>query len=770
MAVHEQAGDRIVLRVVYDGPGLVGKTTNLEQLAQAFHGEHVPDPPDTTPLARNQPAANRTRFFDWFAFDGGKLDGHNLRIQVVGVPGHKRFEARRAALLRSADAIVLVCDSTPAAQESTRETLDSMREHLGALASQIPLIVQANKQDLPHALQPGELGNALGLPLEVPLLGAQASGGLGVRETVVQAVRTAVRRIKRQITRHGLSALAGHAQDADMLRAELARLLSPALPEDGPKEPLTARRRPAQRLTIVNEPKVVQIGTAKTGKLGSRTRHTPQSEPREGAPQPGLFYDEDPASRPVRPTNTPASTRVTVPATTDKSTAELPREGELSPATLHALVELATAPHNNLSPGTEPPSPPDLSPGTASKPRNDPGKPAAPPAKQARRPRTRGPAVVPSLPATPTTPLVLPPPPRRNAPAAKPAEPSSKSALPFKLPAGPAYTIPKSLAAPATPKSAEPPGDPSTTQPSTSAPAFAAPRPSNKNSEPPASSPPTSPRPNSEPPAPSPPSPRPNKNSEPPAPLPPLPRADVPTGHVWPIPRGRDVLRALADAPVETLPAPPRPSASPPVLLAVGDWRLCTRDDQRHPSIEQALLALRTRVRHTMLCAPLLASDLVLVVQPEPSDHARLWHIVPRLDGIREHLALRPPQTRPRLLAALAAAIAGALRVWLRHGLALELDLGAFAIEAGRVVHLGDRIDERPRDVGIALLGFCERLSGDAAALSAFTAALEQELGEFTPDERTRLDLEPALVRAETRYQDAHVARNRLLAALRASP
>jgi hypothetical protein len=104
----------------------------------------------------------------------------------------------------------------------------------------------------------------------------------------------------------------------------------------------------------------------------------------------------------------------------------------------------------------------------------------------------------------------------------------------------------------------------------------------------------------------------------------------------------------------------------------------------------------------------------------------------------------------------------------LRHGVALELDLGSFAVEAGRVVHIGDRIGTQQRDVGVALLGLCERLSGDAAALAAFTAALEQELAELAPEERARLELEAALVRAETRYQDAHVARNRLLAALRA--
>jgi len=168
------------------------------------------------------------------------------------------------------------------------------------------------------------------------------------------------------------------------------------------------------------------------------------------------------------------------------------------------------------------------------------------------------------------------------------------------------------------------------------------------------------------------------------------------------------------------------------------------------------------------LAAALVDGDSGMMLASAGDHAARLWHIVPRLDGVREHLALRPPQARPRLLAALASAVIAALRLWLRHGVALELDLGSFAVEAGRIVHLGDRLCSRPRDIGVALLGLCERLSGDVAGLAAFTAALEQELSELTIEERARLELQAALVRAETRYQEAHAARNRLLAALRA--
>jgi signal recognition particle receptor subunit beta len=691
MAVYETEHDRIVLRVVYDGPGHVGKTTNVEQLALAFVGEHRPDPQDG-PLA-----GGRTRYFDWFCFDGGKLDGHALQIQIVGVPGPKRFEARRAHLLRSADVIVLVVDSTLAAQELARETLDSQREHLGALADDIPLIVQANKQDIHLALLPHEVGQQLALPFEVPVLGAQASTGIGVRETMVQAVRAAVRRIKRQIARNGISSLKGKAGDADTLRIDLDHLAASALPEDGPPPPPRGKKkRGASRPTLVREPKAVNIRKGliahdhgELAQLASRDDDPDDRPPVATDPnlshETGAKFGSDPVVA-----DPETSAEPPFPRLKSRQTFTLSPEPDDPP-----LPDLSPRQSFTLSPEPDDPPLPDLSEGTAEPP---------PDIDHTRRPQD-APANLHALVELATA-LPLPRHEPEHAHELAPRRPIHE----------PAPRPPAELAS-----------RPSPTEPAPRLPA----------------------------------------ESPTPEVLPPLPRADVPQGHVWPIPRGREILRGLVDLAIDRLPAPPRTAHDPPLLLAVGAWRLCTRPSQRFPTLETAHAALLERVRHTRPCAGLLASDLVLVVQPEPDGGARLWHIVPRLDGIREHLALRPAQARPRVLAALAAAIVGVLRLWLRHRVALELNLSAFAVEAGRVVHLGDPLASRQTQLGTALLGFCERLSGDAAALAAFTAALEQELAQLDPDERTRLDLETALVQAETRYQDAHVARSRLLAALR---
>lgn len=218
MAVYERDRARIVIRVVYDGPGRAGKTTNVEQLARIFGNKPGNE------LQVYPAATGRTIFFDWFSFDGGMIDGHQLQVQVVTVPGHKSLEPRRAHILHTADVVVLVCDSAVSGQDSAREMLDSLREHLGKSATAVPLLVQANKQDLPGAMLPHELAAALGLTYDITVIGAQASAGIGVRETAIGAIRAAVRQMKRRTARQGLDALAGQAGTAEELRVTLQSL------------------------------------------------------------------------------------------------------------------------------------------------------------------------------------------------------------------------------------------------------------------------------------------------------------------------------------------------------------------------------------------------------------------------------------------------------------------------------------------------------------------------------------------------------------------
>ena len=249
--------------------------------------------------------------------------------------------------------------------------------------------------------------------------------------------------------------------------------------------------------------------------------------------------------------------------------------------------------------------------------------------------------------------------------------------------------------------------------------------------------------------------------------LPTPPGPDIAPGLVWPIPRGREILRALVGVALQRLPVPARPPEDPAQVFAAGPWRLSTRPSLRFTDREQARAAIVLRARQTRACAALLPASVALAVQTEADGASRLWHIAPRLEGLREHLRAAPPHARPELLAGLARAVFAALRLWLRARVALDLGLAAFAVDAGRVVHLGDPIGARLDDPGAAILALCGRLSGDPADLTDLTAALERELRDADPDELAALDLPDGLARAETRHQPAHEARVRLLLALR---
>lgn len=407
MAVFEQEHARIVIRVVYDGPGRAGKTTNAEQLARIFANKpgnelHV------TPAA-----TGRTIFFDWFSFDAGMLDGHQLQVQVVTVPGHKSLEPRRAHILHTADAVVLVCDSAPSGQDSAREMLDSLREHLGKRVTHVPLIVQANKQDLANALAPQELGAALRLGPEVTVVGAQASAGVGVRDTVVAAIRAAIRQMKRATATGGMSAIAGRAGTMEELRAALQSIeaVSARGPARTPHEEARAALLPAtvergsRVVYIRSNNKATQIASARGPGLREPVSHDPplghERTSRPSMPVSAMFAEPLPASVPTLSANdlpeslpaeaapvvleapSPPPAGETIPASQDMferpSAITSPRP--VGPPPLETLAELPPRPPVIAGPAHAPLLEPELAP-----PERDPARPAAPHVRPPSRP------------------------------------------------------------------------------------------------------------------------------------------------------------------------------------------------------------------------------------------------------------------------------------------------------------------------------------------------------------------------------------------------
>src|SRR6188472_2918680 len=99
----------LVVRVVYDGPPLSGKTTTLRSLAQGLG----------VPIVSPEEQDGRTLFFDWVDYVGGLFEGRQIRCQIVSVPGQQELAKRRRLLLESADAVVMVGDTRAAAIDTT---------------------------------------------------------------------------------------------------------------------------------------------------------------------------------------------------------------------------------------------------------------------------------------------------------------------------------------------------------------------------------------------------------------------------------------------------------------------------------------------------------------------------------------------------------------------------------------------------------------------------------------------------------------------------
>jgi len=188
MALIDRRSYSVVLRIVYDGPPEAGKTTNLRHLRErlSLRGRGT---------FESIGGGERAQYFDWLDVAGGWAGGQRVRCQLVSAPGQIQLAHRRRHLLESADAVVFVADSRVRAVSAAQAALRSLTRGLDGRAD-VPLLVQANKQELPGAQRPERLHGALGLAARVPVMPAQATRGIGVLETFLLAVRLAVDHVR----------------------------------------------------------------------------------------------------------------------------------------------------------------------------------------------------------------------------------------------------------------------------------------------------------------------------------------------------------------------------------------------------------------------------------------------------------------------------------------------------------------------------------------------------------------------------------------------
>ena len=193
MSMINYASREINCKLVYYGPGLGGKTTNLEHVYQKVS-------PDTRgKMVSLATETERTLFFDFLPVDLGTIRGFKTRFHLYTVPGQVYYNASRKLILKGVDGVVFVADSQEERLDANLETLDNLREHLkdhNLDFDSIPYVLQLNKRDLPNILPAAELQKQLTVKGE-PALEAVAVTGQGVFDTLKEVAKLVLAELKK---------------------------------------------------------------------------------------------------------------------------------------------------------------------------------------------------------------------------------------------------------------------------------------------------------------------------------------------------------------------------------------------------------------------------------------------------------------------------------------------------------------------------------------------------------------------------------------------
>jgi signal recognition particle receptor subunit beta len=180
MSFINYASREINCKIVYYGPGLCGKTTNLQFIYQKTA------PESKGKMISLATETERTLFFDFLPLALGEIRGFKTRFHLYTVPGQVFYDASRKLILKGVDGVVFVVDSQEERMDANIESLDNLRDNLqeqGYDLDKLPFVIQYNKRDLPYLVSVEELRREINLT-GVPDFEACASTGEGVFETL----------------------------------------------------------------------------------------------------------------------------------------------------------------------------------------------------------------------------------------------------------------------------------------------------------------------------------------------------------------------------------------------------------------------------------------------------------------------------------------------------------------------------------------------------------------------------------------------------------
>ena len=193
MSFINNSSREINCKIVYYGPGLCGKTTNLQHIYEK-----------TTPNIKGKMISlatetDRTLFFDFLPLSLGEIRGFKARFHLYTVPGQVFYDASRKLILKGVDGVIFVADSQVERMDANQESLDNLKHNLeeqGYSLEKLPFVVQYNKRDLPSVASVEELSKRLN-PGKAPEYEATATTGVGVFPTLKSVAKQILQELRK---------------------------------------------------------------------------------------------------------------------------------------------------------------------------------------------------------------------------------------------------------------------------------------------------------------------------------------------------------------------------------------------------------------------------------------------------------------------------------------------------------------------------------------------------------------------------------------------
>ncbi len=322
MALFNYASRELSAKIVYYGPGLSGKTTNIEMV------HNILKPEQKGRLISLPTETDRTLFFDFLPLDLGEIKGFKVRFHLYTVPGQVFYNATRRLVLQGVDGVVFVADSQSSMMESNIESLKNLIDNLatyGKKLKDIPFVMQFNKRDLKGVASVEDMNARLNT-MRVPVFEGVAKEGAGVSETLVAVSRMVFSHLRKTLLLPGEAA---GTEDAG-----------------GTARGAAAGRKEMEPLEEIDIEEITE-GVSPAGAAPASSQASPEAEAPSEFSMPGAdeIEIEIPERAPERPSEAAAETAAGTPRETPPAAAgaaeaaEPPWEGVHGPAADAAATE-----------------------------------------------------------------------------------------------------------------------------------------------------------------------------------------------------------------------------------------------------------------------------------------------------------------------------------------------------------------------------------------------------------------------------------------------